>query len=186
MLNYRHVRERLLIVGVACALVLGGWAGVFAAVVCPHAGVASRGEASHDCCRGGDGGDAAACPMKFGESGGVRHQPESDDSHGAAHGSHEQTRAVAVEERAPDARRVGAFGVRSVFCAHCVGSRLPPPSSTRLSAPEAARRGDACAPARALKLPEPSPPVFVREVIPSQGSPPGAAPLYVLNSVFLI
>jgi hypothetical protein len=180
------MRQRLLLCGIACALIVGGWAGVLAAVVCPHAGgTATAGEASHDCCRGQEDADGAGCPMMLGRSGGDHHQQQAtDDSHGASHVSREEPRARDAESA------VGARGLRfergADFCAHCVGKRLPPPSPNRLSAPEAAKRGDVCAAPRVEKPPSPSPLLFVREVIPSQGAPPGPARLYVLNSSFLI
>lgn len=205
------MRRRLLLFGIACALTLGGWAGVLAAVVCPHAsGAATAGEAPHDCCRGRNGADdegGAGCPMKFAQPGGDhrqqadRHQqqadrlqPQNDDSHGASHATHEEPRAVRASREEPRAAagsasgdgRVGVLAGRADLCAHCVGSRLPPPSSNRLGAPEAPRRDDVCAAPRAERPRAPSSSAFVREVIPSQGAPPGPARLYVLNSAFLI
>ena len=178
--------RRLLLIGITCALTSGGWAGALAAVVCPHAGAAS-GAASHDCCRSQDGGEAASCPMRFAESGDAdRRRPRADDEHGASPASHEGPRAEAVES-SPRAKSVAALGRRADYCAHCVSRRLPPPAATKVSAPEAAKRGDNCEGPRAEKLPAPSAVAFVREVIPSQGAPPGGATrLHVLNSVFLV
>lgn len=106
----------------------------------------------------------------------------------ASRATHEDegAHAEAVDVKASKSRRGAALAARAVMCAHCVGSRLPPPQPNRLSAPEAAKRGDVGSPPRAEKLPAASPLVFVREVIPSQGSPPGHARLHVLHSVFLI
>lgn len=166
------MKERLLIVGIACALSVGGWAGVYAAASCAHAARSAASPAaaaaSHDCCRGRDGGESASCPVKLGESRGEPRQTKK------------------VDGSASKARRGSVLASRAVLCAHCVGSRLPPPPPNRLGAPESPQRGDAGAPPRAEKLQAASPPVFVREVIPSQGAPPGRARLHVLNSVFLI
>ena len=181
--------RRLLLIGITCALTVGGWAGALAAVVCPHADAAgaASGGASHDCCRSQDGGGAASCPMRFAKSGDDdQRRPRADDSHGASQASHGEPRAVAVES-SRRAKSVAALGPSAVYCAHCVGRRLPPPASTKVSAPEAAKRGDDCEAPRAETLPAPSAAAIVREVIPSQGAPPGAAArLHVLNSVFLI
>lgn len=178
--------RRLLLIGITCALTSGGWAGALAAVVCPHADAAgaASGGAAHDCCRSQDGGEDASCPMRFAEAGADdQRRPRADDAHGA---SHEGPRAEAVES-SPRAKSVAALGRGADYCAHCVSRRLPPPASTKVSAPEAAKRGDNCEGPRAEKLPAPSAVAFVREVIPSQGAPPGAAArLHVLNSVFLI
>ena len=181
------MRQRLLLFGIACALILGGWAGALAAVACSHAG-ASSGREPHDCCRSEDGGEAASCLMRFAESGAAadHRRAPADDSHGASHASHEEARAEAAESSS-GAERAVALERRADYCAHCVGRQLPPPASTKVGAPEAAKRGDNCAAPRAVKLPAPSAAAFVREVIPSQGAPPGAAArLHVLNSVFLI
>ena len=181
--------RRLLLIGITCALTSGGWAGALAAVVCLHAdaaGAASVG-ASHDCCRSQDGGEAASCPMRFAAAGDDdQRRPRADEAHAASHASHEEPRAEAVASP-PRARRVAALGRGADYCAHCVGRRLPPPASTKVGAPEAAKRGHDCAGPRAEKPPAPPAVAFVREVIPSQGAPPGAAArLHVLNSVFLI
>ncbi|HEX8853092.1 MAG TPA: hypothetical protein VF754_06375 [Pyrinomonadaceae bacterium] len=157
------MRRRLLLIFIACALVAGGQVGVLAALACPHAGgvAAKSEEEKHSCCCCGLGGEeGASCPMMFAESGGVRRQQKTE--------------------------RVAAFSRRTELCANCVGNRLPPPSSNRLSAPADVKRGDACAAPRAVRPVALPVSAFVREVIPAQGSPPGAARLHVLNNVFLI
>ncbi len=180
--------RRLLLIGITCALTSGGWAGALAAVVCPHADAAgASGAAAHDCCRSQDGGEAESCPMRFAAAGDDdQRRAQADDSHGASHASRVEPRAEAVES-SPRAKSVAALGRGADYCAHCVSRRLPPPAATKVSAPEAAKRGDNCEGPRAEKLLAPSAVAFVREVIPSQGAPPGAAArLHVLNSVFLI
>lgn len=75
------MRQRLLLIGITCVLVLSGWSGVLASVLCPHAGrsavdvagdkeiarteavevvVFSTGDETHDCCRIRLGGAASA------------------------------------------------------------------------------------------------------------------------------
>lgn len=175
------MRRRLHIAGITAVLLLSGWGGALAAV-CPHVGSAGGGQAGalHDCCRKGDG-EAASCPMRMNGSGG--HHEESADAHGASHTS--QGHRPAAVERAEGGGKVGSLVARVDPCTHCTGGTAPP-APAKVRAPEGSKRGADLEAPRAVNAPAPHTVLFVRKVIPSQGAPPGAAPLHVLNNVFLI
>lgn len=172
------MRDRFLIAGIAAVLTLGGWASALAAVVCPHTG----GGEAHACCRK-DVGEGASCGARVGESGGVQQQ-ELAASHGAAHASHESR--IAIVEKEPRAQTVWTPDRRADFCAHCLSRTLPLPASSKAGAPENSKRAaEHEAPSAEIQT-APFVISFIHEVIPSQGAPPCAARLHVLNSVFLI
>jgi hypothetical protein len=164
----------------AVSLVAGGWSYALAAVFCPHAGcapaVASAGHASH-----GEAGAAAEH--------GSQKEHDSHNGHEAEGQGHDAPVAAqdAACGTAPAARGRSLGGPHDDSCGHCVGRPAPKNASEAGRQAEQPRRQDDGVATVLVADPKPLPDRrFVREVIPSQGAPPGRVSPHLLNSVFRI
>lgn len=165
--------RKLLGICITVALAWGSAGGALAAALCPHeecraAFASGRAEPTQE------QPGAGHCHEPFAAT--VEHSgAEHSDAHGAARA--EESDAGEVDGRA---RREG------LLCAHCAGSPGPPAAPAAGRGLSRERSGDATeAPPRPLAAPPRAVPL-VREVIPSQGAPPGHVPRHVLHGVFLI
>ncbi|HYY59422.1 MAG TPA: hypothetical protein VE842_18995 [Pyrinomonadaceae bacterium] len=162
-------RQSLFIAVLLCALILSGWGGVLAAVLCPHAA------------------QMAAAPLKTkGHASCHAKADASDDESPAAAASHKSMDDMEASSRTKEESRDAA--ARSTeSCRHCISHRSLPtePVKARDAQPG---RGDTgvvdSPPVRSI-----APPAFIRisNIIPTQGSPPGrGARRHLLLGIFLI
>lgn len=180
--------QRLSLVGVAIALGLSGWGGVLAAALtCPHVRQGARAaDAVPACCRLQTDAGEQHCAVKMKEQPGHAHSTEAAGAP-VAHDAASHTRAPQGRTRRA-AHAAGEAGRPADDCLHCVvrSGTTPPRASVR--EPEGARRDLISRPAQARGLVVSNAEPFRREVIPSQGAPPGppSQRRHVLVSVFLI
>jgi hypothetical protein len=203
--------RRLLFAGLLNALLLCGWGGVFAAVMCPHAAARALDAAPHECCRARLARKAAQpasthCHARADEPGGAHEAHEGAQSspdgahvqdgaaasHGAEHGAQSSQPSRGAEQVSrpshvtAHAAREGRAVQSSAGCAHCVGQPERPNTPAKARGGEGARREQG-RPVPHLQAPtEFSLASFAPAVIPMQGSPPAAARRHVLLNVFLI
>ncbi|HEU4596848.1 MAG TPA: hypothetical protein VFS10_17055 [Pyrinomonadaceae bacterium] len=185
--------RRLTFAGLLNALLLCGWGGVFAAVMCPHASARAADAAFHECCRARLTRQAAPpssthCHARTNEPG---------DAHEAHDGAQSSTDAVHLQDEAASHEadhgaqssqpaRAALAVQSSEGCAHCVRKPERQNSPSKARGVEGARR-EQSRPAQQAQAPIGfSFASFAPAVIPVQGSPPVAGRLHVLLNVFLI
>jgi len=151
------------------ALLLGGWGGVIAATLCPHAGASASPPMAED----------HACCRAKSEHAGLHH---STSHHGAAHG--------AKPGRMPAAHQLqgrAALGQPRGACAHCMGQRDLPATIVGARELTSVKRGDGEMVAPMAKLEAAPVAVAVSHFVPQQHAPPqSAGRKHLLLSVFLI
>lgn len=187
------MRQALLITGIITTLLLSGWNGALASVMCAHnAGHADAVQREHACCRKTAGDESAHCAMTAGEAGDV-HDGEPSAQHEAGAMSHEVGHAATSQHRddAGDGIETQTQAVLQPAdpCAHCMGRSGLPPASAKLREAGIAKRVEDIRAAREERRHEPRLASFITEITPSQGAPPGlsdSTPRYVLFSIFLI
>jgi hypothetical protein len=202
--------RRLLLNGLLSTLLLCGWSGAFAAVLCPHAQAARAASVAgaHDCCRARAMKKAApptAQCHKQREMAKGAHAAHEARSVRGAHGHQAQASlklahaAQASREAAQRTRREQsddgpvlekermAWAARAALdCTHCMGRPEPPNAPAETRGSEGSRRELIRPEPRAQRMAAFSFELFVSAVIPMQGAPPGAARRHVLLNVFLI
>jgi hypothetical protein len=201
--------RRLLINGLLSALLLGGWSGAFAVVLCPHERAASDAAGTHDCCR-------ALSTKKAAQQAGSHCRKQAE----TAKGSHEAHKAQSLRvthahdaqsphapERSLQVSRETASGAQerrpggglmresqsavSVVqapgdCAHCVGRSEHGSAPAKARGGEGSRRDELYQEPRAQRASSFSLASFAPAIIPLQGAPPFASRRHVLLNVFLI
>jgi len=167
----------------------GGWAFVLAAALCGHPDcapfVASAAHASHD-------------PQAVRESAGRgAHDEHAKADVAANHTEHDSAvghcgrdsgggAASADQNQLSSESRASRLTSGDAPCGHCVEDSGPRDSfAPARQAERPQRQGLVCEPPR-TRLNTPLESGFVRDIIPSQGAPPGRASTHLLNSVFRI
>lgn len=174
----------------AFSLVAGGWGCVLAAALCGHPGCAPSGASAGHGSRASELSEAAGHGAHEGPSGSDAHAEHSEhDSSAAEHSGHDSS-----DEAPPAAGMVtpnpdlplSRLTSGAAPCGHCVGGPGPRRSTTSERQANQPQRLDGAGDPLPTRQYTPPDTAFVRDVIPSQGAPPGLVSAHILNSVFRI
>lgn len=167
------MRRQLLFTGILlCALTLGGWGGVAAKVLCPHAAEATAGAAATPIEATEMDGDHACCPAK----------DDMADEHCSGDATSETEATPQTKDEAQSLAQLAES------CLHCVSHNNLPvsPFSMRELQPKGSEVSPPV-PSQEVKPLAPPADRFLSVIIPVQGAPPGPpARKHLLLSVFLI
>lgn len=181
------MRQHLLISATVAALLLGGWGGIVAAALCPHAGSSSSG--AHSCFPERKTGEHSAKDSILDASGHGQHARKAEESDESCHSPKRATEKDKTHaDAAPHDTLPTKISSRGAgLCAHCAGRPANPPSSSVARESNETRRGHEQQAGTTRPLVAPRAPAFTSQITPKQGSPPGVSSRrFVALNVFRI
>jgi hypothetical protein len=169
-------RQSSLIAVLLCALVLGGWGGVLAAVLCPHAAQMAAANQS------------AATPLKTKGRASCHATAGASDAQSPASSSssHEAMDDMEASSQTKEEAR-GAAAPPTDSCRHCISHRSLPTEPVKARDAQPVRGDTGVVDSPPVKTITPPAFLLASTIVPTQGSPPTTqARRHLLLGIFLI